>query len=471
VSGDGAVPPIRVSGGAGSIDARYDDLERLGRLYDRAGEDLLGWAWHDRGEALDGDLVASAVLAPLSFAEAEQAILAAAYGPRGLAARAAGLQAAAFCFGACVDLYRAADAARHDALEALHYAVGLAAGVQLPTLAVATGIGFGVRHLAGHDASGWVETHPGAVETAVGAGGGLLDGLQLGPLTAPAMAALGLRGLHPDTGAAAADLGDLLFSEHRGALAPDHPADDVDHPAPTSLRDLLDALGTTAASDVPDGVFSVQELGLADGGTAYVVQLPGTDDFVGDDVVRGSGSNLQLTAGEQTAYGEAVAEAMAAVGAGPDDPVMLVGHSQGGMQAAALAADPGFGYHVTHVVTAGSPVATADVPDVVTVLSLENTGDVVPLLDGEPNPAQAHHVTVQSDVHSGSLGAGPGQNHAVSTYAAIASAADASGDPSVQQVISGMHEVGYFSAGGATTHTTSFQAVTGDLVRPADLPR
>jgi hypothetical protein len=105
------------------------------------------------------------------------------------------------------------------------------------------------------------------------------------------------------------------------------------------------------------------------------------------------------------------------------------------------------------------------------VLSLENTGDVVPLLDGEPNPAQAHHVTVQSDVHSGSLGAGPGQNHAVSTYAAIASAADASGDPSVQQVISGMHEVGYLSAGGATTHTTSFQAVTGDLMRPADLPR
>jgi hypothetical protein len=34
-----------------------------------------------------------------------------------------------------------------------------------------------------------------------------------------------------------------------------------------------------------------------------------------------------------------------------------------------------------------------------------------------------------------------------------------------------MHEVGYLSCGGASTHTTSFQAVTGDLVRPADLPR
>lgn len=471
MTGDEGLPAIRVSGGADSIDARYDDLHRLGRLYDRTGDDLLGWAWHDQGEALDVDLVASAPLAPLSFAEAEQAILAATCGPRGLAARAAGLEAAAFCFTGCVDLYRAADAARHDALEAIHYSLGLAAGMQLPTLAVATGVGLGVRHVAGGDATGWVEGHPGVVETAVGAGGGLLDGLQLGPLTAPAMAALGLRGLHPDTGAAAADLGDLLFSQHRGTLATDHPRDAFDHPAPTRLRDLLDALGTTAASEVPDGVFSVQELGLPDGGTAYVVQLPGTDDFVADDVVRGTGSNLQLTAGEQTAYGEAVAQAMAEVGAGPDDPVMLVGHSQGGMQAAALAGDPGFGYHVTHVVTAGSPVATADVPDAVTLLSLENTGDVVPLLDGEANPADAHHVTVQSDVHLGSLGAAPGQNHAVSTYTAIAAAADASGDPSVQQVVAGMHEAGFLSSGGATTHTTSFQAVTGDLVRPAGLPR
>ena len=461
-------PPIRVSGGAGSIDARFDDLEHLGRLYDTAGDDLLGWAWHDQGEAGDADLVASALLAPLSFAEAERAILAATSGPRGLAARAVGLEATALCFTACTDLYRTADAARRDAIDALHYGLGLVAGFQLPTLAVATGVGLGLWHLRGGDLPGWVEQHPGAVETAVGSGGGFLDGLQVAPLTAPAMAALGLRGLHPDTAAAAADLGDLLFTDRRGALAPDHPTDDFDHPAPTGLRDLLDALGETGGPDVPDGVFSVQEL-RRDEGSLWIVQLPGTDDFTSDHVVRGSGSNLQLTAGEQTAYAEAVTQAMAELGVGGDDPVMLVGHSQGGMQAVALAADPGFGHHVTHVVTAGSPVATAGLPDGVTVLSLENTGDVVPLLDGEPNPAAAHHVTVQADVHTGSLGAGPGQNHALSTYAAIAAAAEAGGDPSVQQVVAGMHETGYLSPGGAATFTTSFQAVTGEVVRPGEL--
>lgn len=461
------VPPLHVTGGAAGIDARYDDLERLGRLYDTAGDDLSGWAWHDQGEALDADLVASGLLAPLSFAEAEQAILAATSGPRGLAARAVGLEATALCFTACVDLYRTADAARRDAIDAVHYGLGFLAAVHLPTLAVATGAGLGLWHLRGGDATGWVEQHPGAVETAAGAGGGFLDGLRVGPLTAPAMAALGLRGLHLDTAAAAADLGDLLFTQRRGGLAADHPVDEFDHPAPTGLGDLLDALGRTGGPDVADGVFSVQELRRGEG-SLWIVQLPGTDDFVSDDVVRGSGSNLQLTAGEPTAYGEAVAQAMADLGVGTDDPVMLVGHSQGGMQAAALAADPGFGYDVTHVVTAGSPVATAGVPDDVTVLSLENTGDVVPLLDGEPNPAAAHHVTVQADVHLGSLGAEPGQNHALATYAAIAAAAEAGGDPSVQQVVAGMHDVGFLAA-GADSRTTSFQAVTAGVVRPGEL--
>ncbi|GAA1477897.1 hypothetical protein GCM10009623_23430 [Nocardioides aestuarii] len=459
--------PIHVSGGAAGIDARYDDLGRLARLYDTAGDGLLGWARHDQGEAADADLLASVALAPWSFAEAEQAILAATSGPRGLASRAVGLEATALCLTACVDLYRTADAARSEAIDALHYGLGLAAGIHLPTLAVATGAGLGLWHLRGGDTAGWVEQHPGVVETAVGSGGGFLDGLQAAPLTAPAMAVLGLRGLHVDTAAAAADLGDLLFTERRGALDPDHPADDFDHPPPTGVRDLLDALGETAGPDVPDGVFSVQEL-RRDDGSVWIVQLPGTDDFVSDDVVRGSGSNLQLTAGEPTAYGEAVTQAMAAVGVGPDDPVMLVGHSQGGMQAAALAADPGFGYDVTHVVTAGSPVGTVALPDGVTVLSLENTGDVVPLLDGEPNPATAHHVTVRADAHLGSLGAGPGQNHALSTYAAIATAAESGDDPSLQQVMAGMRETGYLSS-DAVTRTTSFRAVVGEVVRPGEL--
>ena len=66
---------------------------------------------------------------------------------------------------------------------------------------------------------------------------------------------------------------------------------------------------------------------------------------------------------------------------------MLTGHSLGGIAAASLAADSGFTsrFHVTSVVTAGSPIARIDVPASVTVLSLEHEQDVVPMLDGRRN--------------------------------------------------------------------------------------
>lgn len=459
------VPGLRVSGGAGGIDARYDDLERLGRLYADTGGRLAGWAWEDRLEAADGDLLLSGALAPASFAEAEGAILDATYGPRGLVVRAATIEAQSMCFAACVELYRTADEAQHAALEALSYGVGFGLGRQLPGLLLGGAAGYGALRAGGltdAEVLALLEDHPGAVEGLAGSGGGLLDGMAAGPLTGPVLAALGIGGFHPDTGAAADDLGDLLFGSHQGELGA-HPRDEFAAlDAPADLGDLLDDLGTVADGEVEDGVFNLQRLDGPDGSTRWVVQLPGTDDFFSDDHVRNMGSNLDLVAGDPTAYADAVGQAMAAAGVAPDEPVLLVGHSQGGMQAAALAADPGFGYHVTDVVTAGSPVATSGVPADVTVLSLENTGDVVPLLDGEANPAAAHHTTVSADVHTGHLGAQDGQNHAVSTYGQIAAAAEASGDPSVQHVLDGLKGAGFLSDSATTSTSFSFQAVQGE---------
>lgn len=86
--GTGDLPAIRVAGGAAGIEARYDDIERLGRLYAATGGGLVEAAWADKLEAADGDLLASAVLAPASFAAAEAAVLDATYGPHGLVVRA-----------------------------------------------------------------------------------------------------------------------------------------------------------------------------------------------------------------------------------------------------------------------------------------------------------------------------------------------------------------------------------------------
>ena len=81
-----------------------------------------------------------------------------------------------------------------------------------------------------------------------------------------------------------------------------------------------------------------------------------------------------------------------------DDPVLLVGHSQGGILAAALASDTGFtrDHRVTHVVTSGSPVGLFPVPSRVRVLSVEHADDPVPRLDLTPNPAHATWLTVRA---------------------------------------------------------------------------
>jgi len=127
--------------------------------------------------------------------------------------------------------------------------------------------------------------------------------------------------------------------------------------------------------------------------------------------------------GAHSARVDGVTSALALAGVGRNDPVMLVGHSQGGlvaMRAAEQYADDG-SFNVTHVVTAGSPIARMAVPSTVSVLALENRYDVVAQLDGRPSPDQPNRVTVLLDEQNHDVGA----NHALSsTYLPGARAID-----------------------------------------------
>ena len=127
-----------------------------------------------------------------------------------------------------------------------------------------------------------------------------------------------------------------------------------------------------------------------DGAVRHIVYLPGTDDFNApwdqDDDVRDLETDLDSVAGQPDAYQQGILEALDQAGVGTDEPVLIVGHSLGGMEAAAILAGHG-GYHVTDVVTAGSP--TAQVPGFPSgshVLSLEQQGDVVPAPTEPPTP-------------------------------------------------------------------------------------
>ena len=249
-------------------------------------------------------------------------------------------------------------------------------------------------------------------------------------------------------------LGDL-YPEGRPHVVPVHTSTGDQ---PSSVEDLLDHLSDIAAlsqgaDSAANGTIEIQTVTNADGQVVHIVNLPGTDDlgtlpWTADGDVRDMGTNLDLVAGEQDDYQQGILEAMHQAGIDPDHPVLIVGHSQGGMEAAAiLASDSGF--NVTDVVTAGSPTAqVGHYPAGSHVLSIEQHGDLVPLLDGEPNPPSVEQTTVVVDAHPGQ---GIATHHGYDVYVAGAAAVDASTDPSVVSSVESLHQHGYLGSGGQVT--------------------
>jgi hypothetical protein len=179
----------------------------------------------------------------------------------------------------------------------------------------------------------------------------------------------------------------------------------------------------------------VQRIRDANGRRAWVVEIPGTRSWSpvpGRDPFDLT-ADVSSMAGRPSAAERTVTEALTLAGARRDEPVLLAGHSLGGMLAAGLAADPAFRarFRVTHVLTAGSPIAEYPIPPSVRVLSLEHADDIVPALDGRPNPDRAGWVTVSQRIEPGALTADPHLTHGVEGYRATAALVDASDDPSL----------------------------------------
>jgi hypothetical protein len=122
------------------------------------------------------------------------------------------------------------------------------------------------------------------------------------------------------------------------------------------------------------------------------------------------------------------------------------------MEAAALLSGQ-HGYHVTDLVTAGSPTAQLDgFPAGSHVLSLEQQGDIVPELDGAPNPDSVEQTTVTFDAHPAD---GVLAHHSYPTYEQGAALVDGSTDPSVVDAVQSLHDLGYLGSGGPGVSVTS----------------
>ncbi len=141
--------------------------------------------------------------------------------------------------------------------------------------------------------------------------------------------------------------------------------------------------------------------------------------------------DLRLLSGDRSSGLDGLLAAMRALGVGPHEPVLLVGHSQGGLIAAAAAADPAARreFSIQRVRTTRAPIASIPVPADVRWLAVEHTDDLVPRLDGASNQDRAIWAAVSA--RSQATGSNRSGSHGLGEYQRTAERIDHSTDPSV----------------------------------------
>jgi hypothetical protein len=404
---------LEVWGGIGGIHACTDDMERAAHVLGTTGGSLAEVGLRVAAIAAMPDLLLTAAASPATSAAAEAAVLAAAFGRSGLVPAAARLE----LLGARLRAAAVATAATEEATFLASSAVAVA---DVATLGLA--------------AAGAV---PGAVPVLRLAGlpDGAVPGIGTAASTVVELLAAAIPG---SVRQVAEDLdavtsGTPLLRDGHAVVAAAPPTAVA---APSGVADLLRGVASCyPEGGAPRGSVHVVRVVHPDGRRAWVVEIPGTEDWsplAGDDPFDLSGDVASMS-GRATAAGEGVEAALAASGARRGEPVLLAGHSLGGMVAAGLAADPGFRsrFTVTQVLTAGSPVAGYPIPPEVQVLSLEHTDDLVPALDGRRAPDRSHWVTVRRTVQPARLVLDPVGAHDVTAYTRTAALVDASSDVSV----------------------------------------
>lgn len=459
---------LRIRGGTGGVSVGLDSLAQASRVLAWVAQEAAAVVGLVARGAADADVVAGALLSPATGAVAEEALLAVA-GPLGLGAEVAALVELAATVRAAVETYRAGEAAVSVAVERSQDAVLCAAGRLVPELLVGVltldALGVDVPTLLDRA----VFEHPEIADVAGGAEG-LVLGLRSNPVTAPLVRSRprpeepgdpstagpsAVDGRDRDYERGVQTLADSaavwgLLDDRGRAQVTAEPSPRSGARPPRSLRDLAEDQGNVGNGEEYAGHVRVIEVPQRHG-SAWVVEISGTqewDPHAGEtpfdlttDVRSMAQEGTVLADAVQQALAQAQVDAAARSSGDPlagrsgvlePGPVMLVGHSLGGIAAAGLASSPSFTarQQVTHVVTMGSPVGRMPVPPTVHVLSLEHARDAVPRLDGQANPDRATWVTVTRDAHDGGVDRAS-QTHDLREYVETASLADRATDPSV----------------------------------------
>jgi pimeloyl-ACP methyl ester carboxylesterase len=141
------------------------------------------------------------------------------------------------------------------------------------------------------------------------------------------------------------------------------------------------------------GQVSIHEYRMPDGTTRFQVFVDGTQEHGLDGFanVENAASTPRALQGSDAR----VAEAMEAAGIGPDDPVDMFGYSQGAAAVANVAATGRF--NVESALLVAGPVASAELPPEVAVLSVAHEGDLVAATDGIADGDGPTPIPIESD--------------------------------------------------------------------------
>lgn len=131
----------------------------------------------------------------------------------------------------------------------------------------------------------------------------------------------------------------------------------------------------------------------------FEVYIGGTVDFSAEATGEpwDMTSNVSGIAGLPAGSTAAVHAAMAQAGITATSPVMLTGHSQGGLVASLIAASGQ--YNVSQVITFGAPAGLVEIPTDIPVLTVRHSDDIVPALGGYDS--SPHALVVERELFAG----------------------------------------------------------------------
>jgi pimeloyl-ACP methyl ester carboxylesterase len=367
-----------------SIAVDYEELHRMSRVWSAAARSLAWQAAAVTSLAGDARSFTDAILDPLGALRVESRIVAAALGPHGLATLAERLGADALALDAVVLKEQLVDDFPLDQLAAVGGWL-VTAPLHLPFAPRST-LATGRRDLAQLAQAGLGYASPFTeLLLAVGSPSPTFkaDLVERHPLSVEPLLGLPL------------DLVAEVAPEGPGYVSTSRYVPQWSGTVPGTLGSAMRRVADLESW--PEAALAVERVTGADGVNRFLIELPGMRHLgVARDPLDLSGA-VSAMALPATAYTRCVSKALDAAGVPPGADVALVGHSEGGIVAMDLAADPHFNgarVRVTHVVVAGAPVSSKHVAagSGTRVFSIENVNDIVTHLDAVDSGVGAQSV-------------------------------------------------------------------------------